>query len=798
MEVSDPEVNGEVCLFEPAARHLKWRGLQLADALVGVGDSGESTLVIANSGQEPVVLEEGDVIGSLQQCEVMQLDGNSAQEDSQAICVSTVQPLLDDDQRVEKLQSALDLSSIALAPDDQRQLLSLVAEFSHLFALDDRELGHTSFVTHKIDTGDSLPSRQPPRRVPYALRGHVHELTEKMLERGVITPSASPWASPVVLVAKRDGSTRFCVDYRRLNSVTKQDVFPLPRIDESLDLLAGTRYFSSLDLASGYWQVGMDPASQEKTAFTTNTGLYEFTVMPFGLCNAPATFQRLMEGVLAGLARERCLVYLDDVLVMGKTFAEHLYNLREVFGRLSTAGLKLKPAKCHLMKEEVLFLGYVVSARGISADPEKVRVMVEFPTPCDLRSLRAFLGLTSYYRRFVPRFSAVAQPLYRLTRKSVPYEWTTDCEVAFTHLKRALTEAPVRVYPQFGHPFLLETDASGMGLGAVLSQKQEDGTTRPIAYASRTLQQHERNYGISELEALWSVKHFRHYIYGHKCTVYTDHEALKALLNTPQPSGKLARWGMALQELDLDIQYRPGSSNARADALSRYPVPLLPEDCTKTQVPALVAMVDAPSQSAQSGETHCQETTLRGRQLEDPQLREIIHYLVDGELPAENRRARQLLLSQSDFTVQDGVLYRIERDKTLKIVPPTSDRHRLYLEVHEGVFSGHLRQAKVHSQLSRHYWWPGMRRDIDSWCRACIKCASRSVGRLSRPRLTPIPVGGPFDRVGVDVLQLPKTKRGNRYAVVFMDYLTKWPEVYATADQTAPTIARLLVEELIS
>ena len=394
--------------------------------------------------------------------------------------------------------------------------------------------------------------------------------------------------------------------------------------------------------------------------------------MPFGLCNAPATFQRLMEGVLAGLARDKCLIYLDDVLVLGRTFAEHLNNLREVFSRLSAPGLRLKPTKCHLVWGEVLFLGYMVSASGISADPGKVRAVTEFPTLTDLRSLHAFLGLTSYYRRFVPRFSAIVQPLYHLTLKDTPFQWTPECDLAFTRLKSTLAEAHVLAYPNFGCPFLLETDASGVGLGAVLSQKQEDGTTRPIAYASRTLQAHERNYGISELEALgvvWAVRHFRHYVYGHKCTVYTDHGALKALLNTPQPSGKLARWGLALQELDLDIQYRPGRTNTRADALSRYPVPLLAEDCTKTQTPAVVALVETAKSPEQSGDTDRKEL-LGDRQLQDPRLGEIIRYLVNEELPADNRRARELLPSHSDFAVVDGVLYRVEKDKTLKIVPP--------------------------------------------------------------------------------------------------------------------------------
>ena len=226
----------------------------------------------------------------------------------------------------------------------------------------------------------------------------MKQLINEMLKQRVIVPSSSPWASPIVLVEKKDRCLHFCVDYRKLNAITKLDVFPLPRMDDSLDLLSETKFFTSLDLASGYWQVGMESASQEKTAFITHMGLYEFTVMPFGLCNAPATFQRLMERVLVGLARDKCIVYLDDILVIGRTFEEHITNLKEVFSRLSGAGLKLKPSKCRLVQRRVEFLGYVVSDAGISADPKKVTGVMEFPRPSDLRALRPFLGLTSYYR----------------------------------------------------------------------------------------------------------------------------------------------------------------------------------------------------------------------------------------------------------------------------------------------------------------------------------------------------------------------------------------------------------------
>ena len=705
-----PVVEVGTYLFEPAVKELGCKGVSMADAVVGIGDSGAVTLAVFNYSTETVLLEEGEVLGELQEAAVVENRDLLHLSDPPVAAVDAMAGEECCQEREEKVLEALMISpdSADLKPEEAKKLQELVVEFASLFALSNLELGRTSVATHHIDNGDSVPVRQPPRRVPFSLCPKVEKLVEEMLEQGVITPSSSPWASPIDLVAKKDGTTRFCVDYRRLNAVTKLDVHPLPRIDDSLDLLTGAQYFSSLDLAAGYWQVGMDRESQEKTAFTTHTGLYEFVVMPFGLCNAPATFQRLMDVVLRGLAREKCLVYLDDLLVIGRTFKEHIENLRQVFTRLMEAGLKLKPSKCKLARCEVEFLGYVVSKGGIATNPNKVTAVSGFPVPKDLKALRAFLGLLSYYRRFIPRFSATAQPLYGLTRKDTPFSWTTACDKAFNDLKSQLTKAPVLAYPQFGREFLLETDASGVGLGAVLSQTQEDQTIRPIAFASRTLQPHERNYGISELEALgvvWAVKYFRHYIYSHRCIVYTDHEALKALLNTPQPSGKLARWGMALQELDLQIEYRPGKTNARADALSRYPISLLQEECEESESPVVVAAVQTPDEPHESGEEN-DDCTLRQRQLQDNQLADIIHYLEDGQIPKEERRAREVLLTAPMFTVEDGVIYHVEQDKTLRIVPPTCDRFKLLLEAHQGPYSVHLREAKMHGQLGKQYWWP--------------------------------------------------------------------------------------------
>ena len=692
--------------FQPGSERLQEKELTMDEA-VTVPDCDDCiTLIIENHGLQPIRLKKGEMLGTLEPVSLGSVP-ELLTEPEEGVTVSTVLPgdgKTDNEmERKQRLLHVLQVERGNLKAEEYQRLCAFLADHHEQFMLDPMELGCTDQVTHSIDTANHQPIRQHPRRLPFALQHKVEEMVQKMLEQGVIAPSHSPWASPVVLVEKKDGTHRFCVDYRRLNSVTKMDVFPLPRIDDTLDLLAHSHFFSTLDLASGYWQVKMDAASREKTAFTTHEGLYEFLVMPFGLCNAPATFQRLMETVLSGLTRRACVDYIDDILVIGHTFEEHLKHLQKVFDRLKKAGLKLKAEKCRFGASEVTYLGYVVSQDGLAPTPDKVKAVLQYPQPTDLKSLRSFLGLASYYRRFIPRFSVVASPLHALTRKDVPYVWNSVCEEAFSQLKQLLSSAPVLAFPDFTQGFTLETDASGIGLGSVLAQKQEDGTTRPVAYASRTLQAHEKNYGVTELEALalvWSVKHFRHYLYGHHCDVYTDHEALKSLLNTPHPSGKLARWGLALQELDLNIIYRPGKTNANADALSRAPLVdnIVSTGKNEPQTEAVVAATLTLQDSSKSGETH-----LEIRQRQDPELKQIIDYCQDGVLPQDDRKARELTFSKSQFEVVDRVLYHVEKDKSLRIVPPAADRQSLFHEVHDGRFGAHLRDAKIHGELGKHY-----------------------------------------------------------------------------------------------
>ena len=453
----------------------------------------------------------------------------------------------------------------------QQTLDRVIRDFSDICAKSQVEIGRTTEIKHRIYTGDATPIAQRSYKTNPSNAKFITEEIQQMLENGIIRHSKSPWASPVVVVGKKDGAKRFCVDYRKLNSVTKVDAYPLPRIDELLASLGGASWFTTLDLASGYWQVAMHPKDIEKTAFITSHGLYEFLVMPFGLNNAPGTFQRLMNWVLRDFLGIFVAVYLDDVIIYTKgSFELHIDHLQQVFQTLREVNLKIKVKKCHFCQPSLNFLGHVVGRQGIEPDPEKIKRIKEFPTPQNVTQLRGALGLFGYYRKFIKDFSRIAKPMNNLLKKDQVFKWETAQQNAFDRLKECLVKAPILQYPDFEAPFFIYTDACTTGLGAVLSQKKE-GKEHVIAYASRSTNKAEVNYSITDLECLavvWAIRHFHHYLANH-FTVVTDHSALKWLQTSKMPKGRRARWIMELQQHNFTIEHRAGKANANADALSR-------------------------------------------------------------------------------------------------------------------------------------------------------------------------------------------------------------------------------------
>ena len=637
--------------------------------------------------------------------------------------------------------------------------------YDDVFSKNDADLGRTGIIQHKIPTGQTQPIKQPPRRVPVNMNKEVDEQIQDMLDKDVIQPSKNPWASSIVLVKKKDGTQRFCVDYRRLNDVTVKDAYPLPRIDESLDQLIGNQWFSCLDTNSGYWQVEMADSDREKTAFNSRRGLYEFKAMPFGLCNAPATFEQLMETVLAGLHWHICLIYLDDIIVTGRTFEDMIANLSEVFERFKTAGLKLKARKCTLFANEVEFLGHVVSSDGIKTDPKKTEAVKNWPTPTCVKEVRSFLGICSYYRRFIYRFSDVAKPLHSLTEKGQKFVWTDECKMAFDTLKQNLTEAPILAHPDFEKEFILDTDASDVAIAAVLSQKIE-GKEHVIAYASKTLSKCERRYCVTRKELLAVVnyvKHFRHYIYGKRFTLRTDHGSLRWIMNFKNPEGQVARWLEILSAYDMKIEHRAGRLHGNADGLSRKVCKQCGMGCkNKSRVPK--GVVSKIEELRQVTIAEANPVDLVSAQEEDSDV------ATDKEWVSKGTRPNLKEIQDRSFYVKSlwNQLERLDiKDKLLvrrwdvnetgqilwQAVVPMKQRRIVLNYAHDIKASGHLGIRKTLGRIRQRFYWPGLQNDVRAYVGGCEKCAKRKgPGRIKRAPMQIVRSGYPMERIAVDIL----------------------------------------------
>ena len=457
-----------------------------------------------------------------------------------------------------------------LTEQQSQDVQQIIAEFADVFST---KPGATRLAEHRIETGAAKPVRQAPYRLPHAYRDTVQKELAAMKSDGIIEPSTSEWASPIVLVPKEDGSLRMCVDYRRLNSVSTADAYPMPRIDELIDRIGGAKYISTLDLTRGYWQVPVALTSRTRTAFTTPFGLYQFNVMPFGLHGAPATFQRMMDVLLQEIGGYAA-AYLDDLVIFSSTWEAHLSHLRSILQRLRDAGLTAKPAKCQLGMHECVYLGHIVGNGEVRPEMQKVGAVMDFPQPTTKKDVRSFLGLTGYYRKFIPNYSTIALPLTDLTKKHTPNAvvWTTACSTAFQELKRLLTCSPVLKSPDVNRPFVLQTDASERGIGAVLSQRSADGEEHPVAYYSRKLLPREERYSTVEKECLaikLGVQAFRVYLLGKAFVVQTDHRSLEWLHRLKENNARLTRWSLALQPYNFSVEHRPGRDNGNADGLSR-------------------------------------------------------------------------------------------------------------------------------------------------------------------------------------------------------------------------------------
>jgi len=719
------------------------------------------------------------------------------------------------------------LTDTQLSEPDKREARALIHEYSHVFAKPDGQLGRTDVTKHEIRTGEHPPIKQRSRRAPQLQQEIIDSEIAKMLETNVIEPSQSPWGAPVVLVRKKDGTTRFCIDYRKLNDISIKDAYPLPNIEETFDSLNGASMFCSLDLASGFWQVEMDEAAAAKTAFVTRNGLYQFKVMPFGLCNAPATFERLMEIVLRGLLWKGSMVYIDDIICYGTSFAEVLVHLKEVLTRISEAKLKLKPKKCELFKSQLLFLGFIVDKQGIRCDPAKVAAIKDWAIPTDVGDVRSFVGFASYHRRFIKGFAQIAEPMIRLTKKTEEFVWGPEQEKSFCCLQDALMTAPVLVHPTRMDAFVLDTDASAYAMGGEISQIQ-DGVERVIAYASSTFSREERNYCTTKRELLAVIRmmeKFRHYLWGRHFTVRTDHGSLRWLSNFKDSDGLLARWLVRLGQYDFEIVHREGAKHLNADGLSRCKqcfFPSCPDEPKRERVDPVeqMAAMDSSTECEQKivvdqlTETrkehpcvalsrfesrsdldgclrkhmlHFDGEQMREMQRQDSEIGPVISLmLASSERPTLEQictlsaDSKEMIGRWSKLTLVEGTLYFVapllNDPEHKRLVAPATLRIEILDGLHGLRIAGHLGIARTIERVKFRFYWPGLSVDVARWCSMCAICASRK-GKPP-PKRAPMetqPVGSPFERIALDILDTRKvTSKGNQYILVIYDYFTKW------------------------
>ncbi|KAL2230104.1 UNVERIFIED_CONTAM: Transposon Ty3-G Gag-Pol polyprotein [Sesamum indicum] len=620
-------------------------------------------------------------------------------------------------------------------------------------------------IEHRIELlPEAIPKRQHPYRYAYGQKTEIERIVKEMLNSGIIRPSQSSFASPVLLVKKKDGGWRMCVDYRYLNKLTVKHNFPIPVIDELLDELHGAKFFSKIDLRSGYFQIRMREEDIPKTSFITHSGHYEFLVMPFGLCNAPSTFQSLMNTVFEPYLRKFVLVFFDDILIYSKDWGQHLVHLKKVLHLLKEHQLYAKKSKCSFAQKEIDYLGHIISHQGVSTDPLKIECMVKWPIPASVKELRGFLGLTGYYRRFIQGYGAISKPLTSLLKKDA-FEWNAEAEDAFNHLKELMISAPVLAMPDFSQPFIVETDASGKGIGAVLMQGG-----RPISYLSKALA--AKNLGLSTYEKeflalLLAVTKWRHYLLGSHFIIRTDQKSLKHILDQRVDSMLQQKWVTKLMGLSYEVQYKKGNENRAADALSRrlHQGEEAQLQAISTQIPLWIQEI----QSSYEGNTLF-KTIIQSK-------------VVDAT-------------SFPDYSYDLGVLKRGGR---VCVGSHGGIREKVLKTLHDSALGGHSGIHGTYQRIKSLFYWPTMKTDVQEWVKGCETCQRAKHENNPYPGLLqPLPLPDQaWSCVSMDFIEGLPSSEGKDSILVVVDRLTKYSHFIALKHPyTATVIAKVFFDSI--
>lgn len=653
---------------------------------------------------------------------------------------------------------------------EQPQHLALETLINESFpACKKGELGRTNLIEYEIKvTGPPIKQRYYP--ISPAMQKLVNAELDEMLRLGVVQKSTSAWSSPILMVPKKDGSLRFCVDFRKVNQVTEKDAYPLPYISNTLDKLRNAHYLTSLDIKAAYWQIPLHSESRQYTAFTIpNRGLFEFCRLPFGLTTAPGVFQRIIDKVIGADLEPYVFAYLDDIIVITPTFEKHLEILQQVFERISNAGFTLNRDKCQFCRSELRYLGYVVNKHGLQVDPEKVQAILKYNTPKNTSDIRRFIGMTSWYRRHIENFSIIIAPLTKLLRKNARFCWNKECEDAFQKLKDCLIAAPVLSCPDFSKPFTIQCDASDYGIGAALTQQFDDGE-KVICYLSQSLTRQQRNYSTTEKECmavLWAVEKLRPYVEGSHFKVITDHYSLLWLSKLQNPSGRLARWSVRLQQYDFEIIHRKGKEHLVPDALSRS-VPVVHNIAVDPEIRPKDRWYNKLCESVQL------------YPVKYPQFR------------LENNILYKAVQSKNEYGFRDN------QDKW-RVVVPKDRRPELLKRCHDIPTSGHLGVYKTFHRLANQYFWPKMKADVAAYIRKCQTCLRSKPEQKAKPGV----MGGhsqisiPWEVISIDLIgPLPRSTKGYTHILVVVDLFSKFSLCFPLRKATASKIIEHLENDV--
>ena len=777
--------------------------LVLEPSIAKLSDKYTLPVLITNTSNKTVKIKKGNVLGTIKEVKVV----NTVDQDK------VKRTPVSDKEFVE---------NIRVDPQHKEKTAKMLLKNKELFAFSDLDLGHTDIVEAEIITDDARPINLRPYRTPLLLREVVSKAMDDMLAANIIKPSSSPWNAPLVVVDKpldhpnAIPQKRICVDFRELNKVVKPQSFPIPLIDDILGNLRGCTYFSTLDLRQGFHQIKLSEESSPKTAFSCFKGKYQYNVLPFGLCNSPAIFQQMANKLLLGL-EDISIAYIDDILIYSRSTAEdHLEKVQLVLDRIRKHNLKLKLSKCHFLKKETKYLGFVINEQGIKPNMDKVAAIRALKTPNSKKDCRSILGMAGWYRRHIPNFSKIVEPIVELTKKYSKFKWTDKQQKAFDYLKDSLTAIPLLAYPDPNKPYILYTDASDTCIGACLVQECDEKeewipgikNEKPIYFLSHKLTDTQIRYPVIQKECyaiVYALHKLDYYLHNAKFEIRTDHLPLKSLLQSQNQNKTIQQWALTIGSYNCNIEYVKGVDNCCADLLSRSP-PEEEED--SLEAPHIsdralnVASINTNQMDVQEyldqevnvEEEKQEKITLEGFNLAEEQPK-------DQELLKIKEKLEQGTADKTTyakFTTIEDVLYyisQVDEEPNLRVYIPSHLQQQVIAEYHE---LGHFGVDKVFQAIKEKYYWPNLYKQIQKYTDQCVTCKVRNMTANKAPLCeTSIPLQ-PMATVQLDLSgPYPQTLSGNKYIASFVCVYSGWIEAWPLPDKSADSVVNVLIERFI-